>query len=330
MRSFLFERATTVEEAMRALSAPDAMAIAGGTELLNWMKEGIVAPKRLVDINALTGLDRIEVNASGLRLGALARMSDIAGHEVVSREFPVISQALLASASPQLRNMASIAGNLLQRTRCPYFRADTELACNKRNPGSGCSALQGEDRSSAIFGKSEHCVATHPSDVAVAFATLDASIEIRSGNGTRTVRFSDFHRLPDSAAVRETTVRPGELITSITVPASPWARQSHFLKVRERASYEFALVSAAAAIQMRGKRIWVAKLTLGGVAHKPWRLASAEDALRDVDLSDAAALRSAIAGSFNEARAGRHNTFKVELGMRTAIRALQAAGGVAR
>ena len=292
------------------------------------MKEGIVVPRRLIDINRLAGLDAIEVGPDGLRIGALARMSDVARHESVRRDYPVIAEALLRSASQQLRNMASLGGNLLQRTRCPYFRAEVDLACNKRRPGSGCAALEGEDRSLAIFGGSDACIATHPSDVAVAFAALDAVVEVRSRSSARTIPLSQFYRLPDSAPERETTLEPGELVVAIVVPASRLAGRSHYLKVRERASYEFALVSAAVAVDLDGDRIGEARLALGGVAPMPWRLPAAEARLRGASL-ERSALRAAIEDGFADARPRKHNGFKVELAKRTIVRALKTAGGVA-
>jgi len=217
MQTFSYARAATLADAITAAAQADTMVIAGGTELLNWMKDGIVLPQRIVDLNALSGLDQIVVDGNGLKLGALARMSDVAEHDAVKRDYPAISQALFKSASAQIRNMASMGGNLMQRTRCPYFRAEVELACNKRRPGSGCSALDGEDRHAAIFGASEHCIATHPSDVAVALAALDALIHVNGPGGSREIPFADFHRLPGDAPNRETQLSHGEIITSIEV-----------------------------------------------------------------------------------------------------------------
>jgi len=329
MQTFSYARAATLADAITAAAQADTMVIAGGTELLNWMKDGIVLPQRIVDLNALSGLDQIVVDGNGLKLGALARMSDVAEHDAVKRDYPAISQALFKSASAQIRNMASMGGNLMQRTRCPYFRAEVELACNKRRPGSGCSALDGEDRHAAIFGASEHCIATHPSDVAVALAALDALIHVNGPGGSREIPFADFHRLPGDAPNRETQLSHGEIITSIEVPASALSKRSHYLKIRERASYEFALVSAAVGLDLQGGAIREARIALGGVAPKPWRLSAAEQALRGVSLSDTAALRNALDTDFSQAKPGRHNGFKVELARRTVIRALQTAGGVA-
>ena len=328
METFAFSRPNDLAGVLTAIAEPGALPIAGGTELLNWMKEGIVAPNRLVDINRLSGLDGIEAGPAGLRIGALARMSDVARHDAVRRDYPAISEALLKSASPQLRNMASLGGNLLQRTRCPYFRAEVELPCNKRRPRSGCAALDGENRTLAIFGGSDACIATHPSDVAVAFAALDAAVEVNGPAGSRTVQLADFHRLPGDAPERETNLQPGELIVAIVVPASPLSRRSHYLKIRERASYEFALVSAAVAIDLEGTRIRSARIALGGVAPKPWRLPTAEEKLRGAPL-EPNALRAAVEHAFVEARPRSQNGFKIELAKRTVVRALQTAGGVA-
>jgi len=327
MGPFAIARSSSLDDALEATAQPGAMLIAGGTEVLNWLKEGIVAPSLLVDINAVPGLADVQADASGLRIGALARMSDVAAHELVQRDYPAISQALLKSASPQIRNMASMGGNLLQRTRCAYFRADTPLPCNKRVGGTGCSARLGEDRAAAIFGWTDHCIATHPSDVAVAFAALDASVELLSAQGVRTVALDGFHLVPDRAHASETVLQPGEMIRAIHVPASAAARNSCYLKVRERASYEFALVSVATAFENDAGTIRGARLAMGGVAHKPWRLRAAEAALEGTSIADDAALRRAIEQSFAEARLGRHNRFKVELGIRAAVRAVLIAGG---
>jgi xanthine dehydrogenase YagS FAD-binding subunit len=328
MRPFAYSRVSSLTDAIAA-SAAGASLIAGGTELLNWMKEGIASPTRLVDINALKALDHISADGERLRIGALARMSTVARHPEVVRHFPALTQALEKAASPQIRNMASMGGNLLQRTRCPYFRAEVDLPCNKRRPGTGCSGYGGEDRSLAIFGGSEHCIATHPSDAAVALAAFDATVAVQGPNGAREITLADFYRLPGDTPHLETTLLPGEVITEIIVPRSVPAPHSHYLKVRERASYEFALVSAAVALDLEGHTIRRARLALGGVAPKPWRLEAAESALAGVSLDDSAALRRALAADFSGARRGNHNGFKIELAQRTAVRALQVAGGVA-
>jgi xanthine dehydrogenase YagS FAD-binding subunit len=328
MQLFAYERVSDSGAAIHALSLDaEASFIAGGTELLNWMKEGISSPTRLIDINELP-LDAITADQHGLRIGALARMSDVAAHPLVRSDYPAIAQALELSASAQLRNMASMGGNLMQRTRCPYYRAETLLPCNKRVPGSGCAALHGENRGHAIFGWSEACVATHPSDVAVALAALDAVVHIRGRQGERSVPLTDFHRLPGNTPERDSVLQHGELITQIEVPASAAARRSHYLKVRERRSYEFALVSAAVSLDLDGDTIRAARIALGGVAPKPWRLPTAESHLRAAKLTETA-LRAALDAAFNDARPLAQNAFKIELAKRTAVRALAVAGGLA-
>ena len=301
--------------------------IAGGTDLLGLVKDHVTLPERLLDINRLPGRAGIEPRPDGgLRIGALARMSDVAAHVRVREQFPVIAEALLLAASGQLRNMASMGGNIMQRTRCAYFRDDDAPPCNKRDPGSGCAALHGLNRNHAIFGWSDACVATHPSDVAVAFAALDADVIVRGLTGERSIPFADFHRLPGHAPERDNVLERGDLIVAIDVPARAEGRASHYLKVRDRQSYEFALVSVAAAITAEGRRLGSVRLAMGGVAHKPWRLTAAETALRGVALDDTDALRSAIATSFADARPLAHNAFKIELGQRAALRALLTAG----
>jgi xanthine dehydrogenase YagS FAD-binding subunit len=328
MHPFALSRADDPARAIAAHAQDAALAfIAGGTDLIGLIKDRAALPERLLDINGLPGMARIEpLPEGGLRIGALARMSEVAADTEVRRRFPVIAEALLFSASGQLRNMASIGGNILQRTRCAYFRDEDELPCNKRRPGSGCAALHGLNRNQAIFGWSEACVATHPSDLAVALAALDAVVIVRGQAGERAIPFGDFHRLPGRTPERDTALERGDLIVAIEVPASVEARASHYLKVRDRQSYEFALVSAAAAVATAEGRIRSARLALGGVAHKPWRLAAAETALRGLSLDDSDGLRSAIAASFADARPLSHNAFKVELAQRVALRALLTAG----
>jgi xanthine dehydrogenase YagS FAD-binding subunit len=327
MKSFTLARAETLDAALDELQAPGTMAIAGGTELLNWLKEGIVGPDRLLDISRLP-MTGIETGADGLVVGALARMSDVAAHPVVATGYPVLAQSLLLAASAQLRNMATIGGNLMQRTRCAYFRADTPLPCNQRVAGSGCAAREGDSSAHAIFGATPACVATHPSDLAVALAALDATAQLRSASGERTVALADFHRLPtDDPRGRHTALEPGELIVSVTVPG-PAAERSHFLKVRERVSYEFAVVSAAAAVQVSDTTLDHARIALGGVAHRPWRLTAAEHALVGTDLGDTAGLRAAVATSFADAHALPGNAYKIELAQRVTVRALRVAGGM--
>jgi xanthine dehydrogenase YagS FAD-binding subunit len=327
---FTYERVTDADAAIAALRGdPRAALLAGGTELVNWLKEGIVRPSRVIDITAVPGLAAIETGAEGLRLGALARLGDVAADHRVTEEYPAIAEALRRTASQQLRNMATIGGNLLQRTRCPYFRAETLLPCNKREPGSGCAALGGEDRTLAIFGWSERCLATHPSDAAVALAALDARVWLRGPDGGRSLPVEEFLRLPGEEPERDSELGHGELITAITVPASALARRSWYLKVRERASYEFALVSVAAGVELDGGgRIARAQIALGGVAHRPWRLRAAERGLRGTDPHDRAAVAAALEESLAEARPRRRNGFKVDLARRAVVRVLgHLAGG---
>ncbi len=328
MHPFALSRADDLAATIAAHAQDPQLAfIAGGTDLIGLMKDRAALPERLLDINGLPDMARIETLPDGsLRIGALARMSDVAANAEVRGRFPVIAEALLLAASGQLRNMASMGGNIMQRTRCAYFRDDDDPPCNKRRPGSGCSAHHGLNRNHAIFGWSDACVATNPSDVAVAFAALDANVLVRGSTGQRSIPFTDFHRLPERTPEHDNVLDRGELIFAIEVPARVEGRASHYLKVRDRQSYEFALVSAAAAVATDGKHLRSARLALGGVAHKPWRLAAAETALRGVSLDDIIGLKSAIATSFTDARPLAHNAFKVELAQRVALRALQAAG----
>jgi xanthine dehydrogenase YagS FAD-binding subunit len=319
------------DDAAKAIAAhaldPELAFIAGGTDLIGLMKDHAAFPQRLLDINGLPNMARIEtLPGGGLRIGALARMSDVAADTEVRRRFPVIAEALLFAASGQLRNMASIGGNIMQRTRCAYFRDETASRCNKRHAGSGCAALHGLNRNHAIFGWSESCVATNPSDLAVALAAMDAIVIVQGQAGERQIPLTDFHRLPGDAPERDNLLDRGDLIVAIEVLGSAEAHTSHYLKVRDRASYEFALVSAAAAVAMAGGRIRSARLAMGGVAHKPWRLRAAETGLRGISFADVDELRSAIAASFVDVRPLAHNAFKVELAQRVALRALQTAG----
>ncbi len=311
MRPFELTAPTTIPE---ALAEPGAF-LAGGTTLVDLMKLNVMTPQHVLDINALplTGID----TSDGLRFGALERMADIAAHPGV---YPVISRALLLSASQQLRNMASIGGNLLQRTRCTYFR-DVSTPCNKREPGSGCPAVNGANRMHAILGTSDSCVATHASDVAVALVALDAEVKLESATGTRTVKLTDFYREPGDTPHIENDLRTGELITEVIVPRLDWAQRSTYVKVRDRQSYEFALCSVAVALDVQDGRIVDARLAAGGVATVPWRLSQVEAALRGkpatLESFEAAA---ALAGE--GAKPLAHNSFKVSLLKRTVVRAL--------
>jgi len=322
---------STVVDARNAIEThgrdPHAAFIAGGTDLIGLMKDRAALPTHLLDINALPGMADVTARPDGsLRIGALARMSDVAAHPAVRQRCPVIAESLLFAASGQLRNMASIGGNIMQRTRCAYFRDADGLPCNKRKPGSGCSALHGINRTHAIFGWSESCVATHPSDLAVALAALDAIVHVRNAAGDRAIPFSEFHRLPGDTPQNDNVLSRGELIVGIEVPARAESRSSHYLKVRDRQSYEFALVSTAAAVATDGRSIASVRLAMGGVAHRPWRLTAAEAALRGLSLDDEVRLKAAIAHSFSDTRPLAHNGFKVELAQRCVLRALQTAG----
>jgi xanthine dehydrogenase YagS FAD-binding subunit len=318
--------AADADDAVRRGSHPATRYVAGGTTLIDLMKLDVERPTLVVDINPIARRDAAlssvtELPGGGVRLGALARMSDVAWHPLVRDQFPVVSQSLLLAASGQLRNMATIGGNIMQRTRCPYFR-DTATACNKREPGSGCSAIPGFNRTHAVLGGSEHCIATHASDLAVALAALDAVVNVRGRAGaTRTIRFEDFHLLPGAHPEREHTLREGELITSIDIPALPFAKRSLYLKVRDRASYAFALASAAVALDVQNGAIRGARLALGGVATKPWRAAAAERALIG-NPATAETFRAAADAALEGARAQSQNAFKIELAKRTVVRAL--------
>lgn len=316
-------------DAAAAAHARDSgvMFIAGGTDLMGLMKDHVVEPAHLLDINHLPGLNLIEpTSEGGLRIGALTRMSDVAIDMGVRQRAPMISEALLFSASTQLRNMASMGGNLMQRTRCAYFRDVDGTPCNKRLPGSGCSARHGINRNHAIFGWSDACVATHPSDVAVALSALDCTVRVYSPQGVRTVPIDDFYRLPGTTPDKDNILGRGDVIIGLEIPFRREARRSHYLKVRDRQSYEFALVSVAAGLDLDGRTIRSVRLAMGGVAHKPWRLTAAEQALAGVNLDDPARLREAIARSFTDARPLEQNVFKAELAQRAVLRALQTVG----
>lgn len=327
MNPFTYLRVLQPEPAVDAMAngAP-AKFLAGGTNLIDLMKNGVELPERLVDINRLP-LAQIEALPNGgLRLGALARNSDTANHPVVRQKYPLLSRAILSGASPQLRNLATDGGNLLQRTRCSYFMDASFSACNKRNPGSGCSALEGINRNHAIFGASDQCIATHPSDMCVALAALEATVRVRGPKGERMIPFSDFHRLPGNTPQTDTNLQKSELILSIDLPPSPYAQHSHYLKVRDRASYEFALVSVAAALDLQNGAIRSARIAIGGVAHKPWRSEPAEAALQGKK-PDRAAFEAAGTAAIEGAKPYKFNAFKVEMTKRAVMQALALAGG---
>lgn len=326
MKSFDYVRPATIEAAIAAAAGPGAAYLAGGTNLLDLMKGGVCAPSRIVDISRLPGLNRIEWLADGgLRIGALVRNADLAHDGDVAQRFPALAEALLSGASAQLRNAATTAGNILQRTRCPYFY-DTASACNKRQPGTGCDALGGENRLHAILGWSEHCIATHPSDFAVPLVALNAMVELVGPNGHRDMPLEHFYMLPGDTPERETALLPGEIITAVRLPADAarFAGHSRYLKVRERTSYAFAVVSAATALRFEDGVIAEARLALGGVALKPWRARQAEQAL--VGTRPEAAVFSQVAeAALSEAKASGDNAFKIELARRTIVRALTLA-----
>ncbi len=330
MDAFKFNRASTAGQAVSAAAKSSTAQqgaqvrfVAGGTTLIDLMKLNVERPREVVDINGLR-LDAIQATPSGgLIIGALARNSDVARHPTVMRDYAVLSQALLSGASPQLRNMATTGGNLLQRTRCVYFR-DTAHACNKREPGSGCSAIDGHNRTLAILGTSKDCIATNPSDQNVALTALEATIQIQGAKGERSVPIHDFYLLPGSTPDRETVLEPGDLITSVTLPPSPPGSRSLYLKLRDRAAYEFALASAAVVVTVKGGKIERARVALGGVGTKPWRSIEAERALEG-HAADAAVFRRAAEAALKDARPASENAFKVDLSKRCIVRALTTA-----
>jgi xanthine dehydrogenase YagS FAD-binding subunit len=321
MQAFQYDKVEDIEGALSAASAPHAKFVAGGTTLIDLMKLNVERPTTLVDINALT-LDKVEkLPDGGLKIGAMVRNSDLAHDSNVQQQYRVLSQALLSGASPQLRNMATTGGNLLQRTRCYYFR-DTAYACNKREPGSGCSAIDGFNRIHAILGTSEHCVATHPSDMAVAMMALEAVVHIRGPKGERTVPLNEFYFIPGSTPNRENVLTAGELITHVTLPALASGTRSHYLKRRDRASYEFALASAAVVVQMEGSRIRRVRIAMGGVGTKPWRSMDAEKGLEGREATEHN-FRAAAEAALKAAKPLHDNAFKVELAKRALARALK-------
>lgn len=329
MNTFDYVRPATVREAIAAASEPGAAYLAAGTNLLDLMKGGIARPTRLVDLNRLPGLDRVEDLADGgVRIGALVRNADLAHDRALARRFPAVAEALLSGASAQLRNAATVGGNLLQRTRCAYFY-DTATACNKRAPGSGCDARGGENRLHAVMGWSESCIATHPSDFCVPLVALDAVVEIEGRAGRREIPLETFHRLPGNAPERETSLEPGEMIVAVRLPATAvhFAAHARYLKIRERTSYAFAVVSAAAALRIEDGTIAEARLALGGVAAKPWRAREAEQILAGKQ-ADAALFHRAAVAALAEAKPSGDNDFKIALARRIVARAfaLAAAG----
>lgn len=324
MNRFTFHKADTIEESIREVSSNGSVKfISGGTNLIDLMRVNVERPERLVDINHLD-IDTIDdLRDGGLRLGALVKNSDTAYDERVKKGYPLLSKAILAGASPQIRNMATNAGNLLQRTRCYYFY-DTATSCNKRNPGEGCAALKGFNRIHAILGTSEHCIATHPSDMCVALAALNAVVNVRGIEGERSIPFADFHRLPGDAPQVDTTLKSGELITSITLPPNNLAKHYQYIKIRDRRSYAFALVSVAAALELQEDVIKDVRIALGGVAHKPWRNFEVESLLRGKPATEEN-FREAANAILQEAKGFKYNEFKITLAERAIVRALVEA-----
>jgi xanthine dehydrogenase YagS FAD-binding subunit len=331
MRSFSYERATETEGAIHAGAARGAKFLAGGTNLVDLMKYGVESPTTLVDINHLQLKEVAASPDGGVSIGALVRNSDLANHPLITSQYPLLSQALLSGASPQLRNMATTGGNLLQRTRCYYFTDTSFPACNKREPGSGCAAIKGYNRIHAILGQTdkgstsgESCVATNPSDMNVAMAALGAKVEVEGPKSKRTIPFQEFHRLPGSTPWLDTTLRPDELIVAVTLPPAKFAKNAYYLKIRDRNSYAFALISVAAGLELDGRVIKSAGLALGGVALKPWRETDAEKALVGMSAGPEAFQRAAEM-LLRDAKGYEHNTFKIEMAKRGVVRALTLA-----
>jgi xanthine dehydrogenase YagS FAD-binding subunit len=335
MRAFTYDRASSDDSAIRAASMLAQLPLvqgrtpveylAGGTTLVDLMKLDVMRPAKVVDLGALAGAhDAISVSPDGVRLGSMVKMATAADHPEIIKTYPVISQSLRLAASAQLRNMATLGGNVLQRTRCPYFRDTSWSACNKRNPGSGCAAMDGLNRQHAILGGSPDCIATYPGDFAQSLIALEATIDLIGPSGARTIPFAALHRLPGATPNVETVLAPGDLITGFNVPGGPWTRRSLYLKIRDRQSYEFALASAAVAIDMDGSKVREARVALGGVATIAWRSREAEDMLAGKTLTEAVA-EAAAQAAFAKARPRVHNAFKVALGQSTLVRALLQA-----
>ncbi len=329
MRPFKYTRANDAANAVQTVAAnTSSKFLAGGTNLIDLMKEDVMRPDELVDITRLnfTQIKTVSdgANKGGISIGGLAKNTDTANHPLIRQNYPLLTQAILAGASGQIRNMATNGGNLLQRTRCSYFY-DTAMPCNKREPGTGCGALEGINRMHAIFGWSEKCMAVHPSDMCIALVALDATVKVQGADGReRNILFADFHRLPENNPERDTNLPHGELNTAIEIPKNNFAAKSYYLKVRDRASYAFALVSVAAALEMEGNRIKQARVAMGGVAHTPWRATEAEKMLVGKEATEAN-FKSAAEAEMKQAKPLEHNKFKVELGKRAIVRALTQA-----
>jgi xanthine dehydrogenase YagS FAD-binding subunit len=326
MEPFKFIRANDQHAAIAMLSSNGAKVIAGGTNMVDLMKLNIEKPAKVIDINSLK-MNAVESLPNGsISIGALVKNSDLAYHPLIEKNYPVLSEALLSGASPQLRNMASVGGNLLQRTRCPYFY-DVSSACNKRVPGSGCSAIEGYNRNNAILGTSTKCIATHPSDMCVAMAALGVIIHVEGPKGKRAIPFNEFHLLPGQTPHIETSLRHDEIITWVEIPSLSYSARSHYLKVRDRSSYEFALASAAVVLDMEGGRIKAARIALGGIGTRPWRSNLAEKVLTGA-IANKENYRTAAEAALSEAKAFQYNGFKIELAKRTLVRALETVGGM--
>jgi xanthine dehydrogenase YagS FAD-binding subunit len=325
VKPFTYVRPADARAAIAAAGEGGASFLAGGTTLVDLMRLEVMTPSAVVDLSPLP-LTQIERAGDGLRIGAMARNSAVATHPLVVERYPLLAQALLAGASQQVRNMATVGGNLLQRTRCPYFR-DLAVACNKRAPGSGCSAIDGYTRSHAILGTSESCIATHPSDMCVALAALDAVVHTRGAGRERAIPFGEFHTLPGDHPEIESALEPGELVTHIELPASPFAAHAHYVKVRDRAAFAFALASAAVGLDVADGKIRAARIALGGVATRPWRAAEAEQALVG-QAPNRASFERAAAAAIVDPKPRRDNAFKVALAKRTIVRALELAWGM--
>ncbi|MBD8598650.1 FAD binding domain-containing protein [Pseudomonas sp. CFBP 8772] len=322
MNPFSYSKPSDIAQAVN-LAGPASRFIAGGTNLLDLMKENVARPEHLIDITGLPLKDVRATVSGGLMIGALVSNADLAWHPLIERDYPLLSQAILAGASPQLRNMASTGGNLLQRTRCYYFY-DSTVPCNKREPGTGCPAKEGLNRIHAILGASDACVATHPSDMCVALAALEARVHVQGRAGARVIEFADFHRLPGDAPQRDNQLADDELITAVELPAPRFQQHSHYLKIRDRASYAFALISVAAAVELDGDVIRDVRIALGGVAHKPWRDTAVEQSLKGQPVSRENFVAAADA-MLRDAQPLAHNAFKIKLARRAIVRALSDA-----
>lgn len=326
MNQFQYARPVEIAGAIKALAKdPNSYFLAGGTNLIDMMKMGLVSPQKLVDINNLP-LKEVSRISGGMRIGALASNTDVAENALIKSNFPLLSLAINAGASPQLRNVATVGGNMMQRTRCPYF-FDLTMPCNKRIPGSGCGALEGYNRMHAIFGASNKCIAVNPSDMNVAMIALDANVHISGAKGMRTIKFADFHRLPGDHPELDNNLQKGELITAVDLPDSPFNKYVHYLKIRDRASYAFALVSVAVGLDIENNTIKEARLAMGGVAHKPWRLTSAEAFLKGKPATEDS-FKQAAELAMNGAKAYEYNKFKLKLAPNAILQGLKVASGL--